>query len=82
VLTVPNGAITNGKVSVLRDGSVTPVAVQTGITDGVTTQIVSGLQAGDQVVTGVTSGTSGSSRSSASTAGTRSILTTGARPGG
>ena len=42
-------------VDVLRDGVVTPVQVQTGITDGINTQIVSGLAAGDRVVTGVAS---------------------------
>ena len=80
---VPNGAISNGNVSVLRNGAVSSVAVQTGISDGVNTQIVSGLQAGDQVVTGVSSATSG--KSSSSSSGTRSILNTGApagRPGG
>ena len=61
---VPNTAIsyaskgsTDGTVvDVLRSGVVTPVQVQTGITDGINTQIVSGLAAGDQVVTGTVSG--------------------------
>jgi len=80
---VPNAAISNGKVSVMRNGAVTAVPVQTGISDGVNTQIVSGVQAGDLVVTGVSTGTA--SKSSSSSSGTRSILTTGApagRPGG
>jgi multidrug efflux pump subunit AcrA (membrane-fusion protein) len=77
---VPNAAISNGKVSVMRNGTVTPVAVQTGISDGVNTQIVSGLQTGDQVVTGVSSGTT--SKSGSSTSGTRSILNTGGGPTG
>ncbi len=79
---VPSGAISNGKVSVMRNGAVSSVPVQTGISDGVNTQIVSGVQAGDLVVTGVSTG---SSKSSSSTSGTRSILNTGApagRPGG
>jgi multidrug efflux pump subunit AcrA (membrane-fusion protein) len=80
---VPNAAISNGKVSVMRNGSPVSVAVQTGISDGVNTQIVSGVQAGDVVVTGVASGKTSSSSSS----GTRSILNTGGgapatRPGG
>ena len=77
---VPNAAISNGKVSVMRNGTVTSVAVQTGISDGVNTQIVSGLQVGDQVVTGVSSGTI--TKSSSSTSGTRSILSTGGAPTG
>jgi multidrug efflux pump subunit AcrA (membrane-fusion protein) len=62
----PNGAISNGKVSVLRDGSPVVVPVQTGITDGVNTQIVSGLQPGDQVVTGVSTGSNAKSSSGGS----------------
>jgi HlyD family secretion protein len=58
---------------VLRNGTVVPVQVQTGITDGVQTQIVSGLQAGDQVVTGAAP-TSTSSSKSSSASGTKSIL--------
>jgi hypothetical protein len=67
----------------MRNGSPVSVAVQTGMSDGVNTQIVSGVQAGDVVVTGVASGKTSSSSSS----GTRSILNTGGgapatRPGG
>jgi HlyD family secretion protein len=80
VLTVPNGAISNGKVSVLRNGNPVAVAVQTGITDGVNTVIVTGLQPGDQVVTGTSTGAAKSGTSS--TSGTRSILNTSTRPGG
>ena len=62
---VPNTAITYASkgqtggtvVDVLRDGVATPVQVQTGITDGINTQTVSGLAAGDPVVTGVASAT-------------------------
>jgi membrane fusion protein, macrolide-specific efflux system len=75
---VPNGAISNGTVRVLRNGSPVSVPVQTGITDGVNTQIVSGLQPGDQVVTGVTSG--GSSSKSASSGS--SIFNVGGAGGG
>ncbi|MBV9898480.1 MAG: hypothetical protein JO020_30375, partial [Chloroflexi bacterium] len=63
---VPNAAISNGKVTVLRNGSTQVVPVQTGISDGVNTQIVSGLQSGDQVVTGVASASSSKSSSSGS----------------
>jgi len=71
----------------MRNGAVSSVPVQTGISDGLNTQIVSGVQAGDLVVTGVSSGTAGKSSGSGSSSGTRSILSTGggapaARPGG
>jgi multidrug efflux pump subunit AcrA (membrane-fusion protein) len=77
---VPNGAISNGNVRVLRDGSPVSVPVQTGISDGVNTQIVSGLEPGDQVITGLvsTSGTTGkSSTSSGSSSRTPTILNFG-----
>jgi hypothetical protein len=62
---VPNAAISNGKVSVLRGGAAVAVPVQTGISDGINTQILSGVNPGDQVVTGVASTTS-ATRSGAS----------------
>jgi hypothetical protein len=65
-LLVPNGAINNGEVSVLRNSAPVSVAVQTGITDGINTQIVAGLQPGEQVITGLSSGTSSKSSSSSS----------------
>ena len=53
---VPNSVFTYSAnpstVEVLKNGVSTPVAVQTGVTDGASTQIVSGLQPGDVVVTG------------------------------
>jgi HlyD family secretion protein len=55
------------------------VPVQTGISDGINTQIVSGLQPGDQVVTGVV--TSGSTKSSSGSSGT-SIFGFGGPGGG
>src|SRR5262249_34096181 len=77
-MVVPSNAVSNGQVKVLRDGEVTSVPVQTGISDGVTTQIVSGLAAGDQVVTGSSAAaTTGSARTGSSTSGTRSILAPG-----
>ena len=42
---------------VLKDGQPAPVKVKTGSTDGERTEIVSGLEAGDLVVTGTTSAT-------------------------
>jgi HlyD family secretion protein len=62
---VPNGAISsNNTVAVLRNGSPVTVPVVTGISDGVNTQIVSGLQPGEQVVTGTVSGSSSAKSSS------------------
>ena len=63
---VPNAAISNGNVTILRNGSTVSVPVQTGISDGVNTQIISGLLPGDQVVTGVISSSKSSSGSSGS----------------
>ncbi len=39
-------------IYVLRDGQPAPVAVRTGSTDGDWTEIVSGLEAGELVITG------------------------------
>jgi HlyD family secretion protein len=76
---VPNGAISSsGSVAVLRNGSPVSVPVVTGISDGVNSQIVSGLQAGDQVVTGTVSGNS-SAKSSSS--GGSSIFGSGGQGG-
>jgi HlyD family secretion protein len=63
---VPNAAISNGKVTVLRNGSPVSVPVQTGISDGVNTQIISGIQPGDQVVTSIVSASSKSKSASGS----------------
>jgi HlyD family secretion protein len=81
VVLVPNAAISNGRVGVLRNGNVTPVAVVTGITDGVNTQIISGLQPGDQVVIGIISA-NGSRSGSSSASGGSSIFGFGAPAGG
>jgi HlyD family secretion protein len=68
VLQVPNSALlpkgSGQAVQVLNaDGSVGEVDVQTGLSDGTNTEIASGLQAGDQVVTtpntGATSNSNG-----------------------
>src|SRR2546425_6711 len=51
------GAQSNSRiVLVLRDGKLTPVVITTGITNGTSTEGLSGLQAGDQVVTSATGG--------------------------
>ena len=52
----PTTASTDGTrtLYVLEDGQPAPVKVRTGSTDGERTEIVSGLEAGDLVVTGTT----------------------------
>jgi HlyD family secretion protein len=52
----PTAVSTDGTrtLYVLEDGQPTPVKVRTGSTDGERTEIVSGLEAGDLVVTGTT----------------------------
>jgi HlyD family secretion protein len=75
-------------VFVLRNGAPVRVPIQTGITDGVSTQVLAGLQADDTVVTGVSSGSSSGQNS---TSGSGSIFgfgggggrpNGGGRPGG
>src|ERR1051326_7801942 len=77
---VPNAAITNNKVTVLRDGAPVVVPVETGITDGVNTQIASGLQRGDEGVTGVVS--TGTNSKTGSSSGGSSIFGFGGPAGG
>jgi multidrug efflux pump subunit AcrA (membrane-fusion protein) len=48
-----NTAGAAASVLVLRNGQPVPVPIQTGITDGTNTQVLAGLQPGDEVVTGV-----------------------------
>jgi hypothetical protein len=48
----------NAAVFVMRNGQPVRVPIQTGISDGTDTLVVSGLNAGDQVVTGVSTGSS------------------------
>jgi HlyD family secretion protein len=50
VLTVPNSAISDGAVTVLTQGTPVRTRVQTGAVGALTSQITSGLQAGQQVV--------------------------------
>ncbi len=40
----------------LRNGKVTPVLITVGLTDGTSTEVISGLQAGDQVIVSATGG--------------------------
>src|SRR5205814_6052576 len=53
-------------VMVLRNGQPVRVPIQTGISDGTNTQVTGGLQVGDEVVTGITSGSSSTRTSSGS----------------
>lgn len=69
VILVPSAAVqtTNGTstVRVTRNGQVTPVTVEIGGSNDTQTEIVSGINAGDEVVTGTTStGTQGQSGTS------------------
>ncbi|HZE87589.1 MAG TPA: HlyD family efflux transporter periplasmic adaptor subunit [Methylomirabilota bacterium] len=70
VLQVPTSAIqtTNGTptVRVLKNGQVTAVPVETGITSDSTTEITSGLSEGDTVVTSIVSQTSATGGSTGS----------------
>jgi RND family efflux transporter MFP subunit len=85
---VPNSAIsfaqTSGaarsgtSVMVMRNGAPVSVPIQTGISDGTNTVVSSGLQPGDQVVTGISSGSS----SSRSSSGSGNIFGFGAPGGG
>ncbi|HLZ28569.1 MAG TPA: efflux RND transporter periplasmic adaptor subunit, partial [Chloroflexota bacterium] len=72
----------NAAVFVLRDGAPVRVPIQTGITDGVNTQVVAGLQAGDSVITGAASSGSSGSSSSAGSGGSIFGFGGGGRPPG
>jgi multidrug efflux pump subunit AcrA (membrane-fusion protein) len=95
VVLVPNTALTyaknagqNGAVMTLAQGRPTAAKVTTGMTDGTNTEIVSGLTAGQPVVTGQTGGNgSGAARTGTGTGGQRagqggSPLTGGGPPAG
>jgi multidrug efflux pump subunit AcrA (membrane-fusion protein) len=61
VLLVPSGAVkssTDGSryVEVLDDGAPQRVSIEAGLTDGTSTEVVSGLKAGQEVVTQTTGG--------------------------
>jgi multidrug efflux pump subunit AcrA (membrane-fusion protein) len=82
---VPNSALSyaggqSNAVVVLRDGNPVRVPVQTGITDGSNTVIVSGIQPGDQVVTAASSASS--TARTGTTSGSGNIFGFGGPPGG
>ena len=86
VLTVPNSAVKtkSGSYYVLVPGSPTPTqkTVQIGVADSTNTEIVSGLSAGDQVVTRTISNTSATSTTAASSASRISGAATRSLTGG
>ena len=49
-MAVPSSAVSGNTVQVLRDGEPVTVEVETGLTGGGYTEILSGLSADDQVV--------------------------------
>lgn len=65
----------------LRNGVLTPVIITVGLSNGTFTEVLSGLQAGDQVVTGATGGAF-SNLSSSSSSTTNGALFRGAGGGG
>jgi HlyD family secretion protein len=69
-----NGA----SVFVLRNGAPVRVPIQTGITDGVNTQVLAGIQPGEQVITGTSTGSS----SRTATSGSGNIFGFGGPGGG
>jgi RND family efflux transporter MFP subunit len=91
-LLVPNSAIAYAKtqpgsgsaVYVLQNGASIRVPIQTGSTDNTNTVVVSGLQPGQEVITGPASSTASTAAPAArATSGTTSILpTTGGGGGG
>ena len=80
VLTVPSSAVRGGSVQELVNGAPQSVPVTIGISDGTRTQILSGINAGDQVVIATVSSTVPSSTTSGSGAG--GFLGGGGRGGG
>jgi hypothetical protein len=78
VLTVPNSALSDGAVMVLSQGKLVRTPVQTGAVGALTTQVTSGLQAGQQVVLADL----GAALPANSTTTTRGLGGTGGPPGG
>jgi multidrug efflux pump subunit AcrA (membrane-fusion protein) len=77
-LTVPTQALHGSTVTVVANGAQTPTRVQTGVTGDSTTEVTSGLKAGEQVLV-----TSQAATAGASATGTNAQATgTGTRPGG
>lgn len=77
---VANGQTSQRIVLELRNGKLVPVVVTTGLTNGTYTEILSGLQAGDQVVVSATGGNF--SNLSSSSTGTGTGAGGGIRQGG
>ena len=73
-LVVPTQALRNGSVTVVKDGKRTTRRVETGVAGDSTTQVVSGLSAGDQVIVTSTSAAAGAAASGAAGAGARTGL--------
>jgi hypothetical protein len=78
VLTVPNSALSDGAVSVLSQGKLVVTRVQTGAVGPLTTEVTSGLKAGQQVVLADL----GAALPANSTATPRGLGGTGGPPGG
>jgi hypothetical protein len=70
-LVVPTQALRNGSVTVTKDGKRTTKRVETGVAGDSTTQVVSGLSAGDQVIVTSTSAAAGAAASGTAGAGAR-----------
>jgi HlyD family secretion protein len=63
----PSGKPKGGRtrtVYVLKDNKPQPVQIKTGITDGISTEVIEGLKEGDKVVTGTTVASAGAAQSS------------------
>ena len=64
-------------VLVLRNGKLVPVLITTGLTNGTFSEVLSGLNAGDQVVVGATGGAFANLSTSGAGAGTGGLFRTG-----
>ena len=74
VILVPSAAVQSGQVRVMKNGKVTSVAVEVGDSNDTQTEITSGINEGDNVITGTTTpsagtGTGGTSSPFGSTRG-------------
>ena len=74
-------ASTGRVVLVLRNGQLVPVLVTIGLSNGISTEVLSGLNQGDQVVVGATGGAFANLSTSSSTSG-GSLFRTGGGGGG
>lgn len=68
-LTLPSQAVTGSSVTVVRDGERTTQRVQTGVVGESSTQILSGLQEGDEVIVRSASAAAGASAGAAGQGG-------------